>query len=281
MAVPILSDLGKLAEPLTVFIKRVSRGIGTLYEPKRIVRKATAEAKAMLIHAEADAEVRAIAERAKDRAEFIQNRQQANLESIIRLALPLVQQDPNHEDFDEDWLIQFMNHAEDVGDSEMQKIWAKVLSGEYNAKGSFSNRALHTIKLLRKADAELITRFCSFVSILNHDLYAAIHIRPNRLQAFGVTDMTVGQLKDLGIITETMHYILPNKEARHRLDYFDKAVIFFKGDRVQFEPTVVFYVVSEIGKELFHVAAPVANMEYFAALRASFDLDGIEVIEAK
>jgi hypothetical protein len=279
MPVPSMFDPGQLAGPLQEFIKRIARGIGILYEPTKIVRKAKAEAEAKIILSKADLAVSDIRSRAKLRKEYLSSRQQVNLENVIKLALPLVDQNKVPGDMDEDWLIQFMNNAQDVSDIEMQNLWSKILAGEYNASGSFSKRTMNTVQMLRKSEADLITTFYSLVSILDNDLYAAIRIKPGKLEAFQVTDLMLGQLKDIGIISETMHFILPNKSVRHRMDYFGKVLYFYKSDRVQYEPAVVFYNLSAIGKELFRVASPVANENYFASLRRYFEADGIDIDE--
>ena len=57
-----LIDLGKLSKPISKLIEAVSQGIGTLYEPTKIRRKAKAQADAALIKAEADIKKRIIAE---------------------------------------------------------------------------------------------------------------------------------------------------------------------------------------------------------------------------
>jgi hypothetical protein len=269
------ADIGKLSGPLTEFIKRVSRAIGILYEPHRIVRKAKAEATAKVIHAGADAEAKAISERAALRNKFILNRQQANLEQIVKLALPAIDQSKEPQNMEEDWLIQFMNAAQDVSDIDLQSLWAKLLAGEYNQKGAFSIRTIHAVRLLRKAEAETINRFFGLVSVLNQELYCAIHIKPNRLQAFQITDLVVGQLKDIGIVSETMHFVLTSTHERHIMKYFGREFVLSKSDSVHYEPALVFYLLSSIGKELFSVAVPERNDFYLSQLLEYFKIDGI------
>jgi hypothetical protein len=269
------ADIGKLSGPLTEFIKRVSRAIGILYEPHRIVRKAKAEATAKVIHAGADAEAKAISERAALRNKFILNRQQTNLEQIVKLALPAIDQSKEPQNMEEDWLIQFMNAAQDVSDIDLQSLWAKLLAGEYNQKGTFSIRTIHAVRLLRKAEAETINRFFGLVSVLNQELYCAIHIKPNRLQAFQITDLVVGQLKDIGIVSETMHFVLTSTHERHIMKYFGREFVLSKSDSVHYEPALVFYLLSSIGKELFSVAVPERNDSYLSQLLEYFKIDSI------
>jgi hypothetical protein len=278
---PSFLDVGSLSGPIQEFIKRVSKAVGILYEPKRIVKRAKAEAEAKLIQAKTDAAINEIRIRAEARDQYLRYRQQANIESIVKMALPLIDESKSQSDFDEDWMIQFFNASQDIGDIEMQRIWSKVLAGEYNHTGSFSNRSLHAVKLLRKKEADLITRFYAAVCILDGDVYAAIHIKPNRLQAFGISDLMVEELKDIGIISDTMHFPLPNENIIHQLEYFGDLFEFHKSQRVSYEPAVIFYILSTVGKELFRIAGAIKDSGYFSTLHKYFAGSGIEIVQVR
>jgi hypothetical protein len=60
----------------------------------------------------------------------------------------------------EDWMVQFFQQAQDVGELEMQQLWAKILAGEVSKPGSFSRRTLERIRTLVRDEAELFTRLC-------------------------------------------------------------------------------------------------------------------------
>lgn len=85
---------------------------------------------------------------------------EGNLCSIASKALALVE---NVEDpvVDPDWMIQWLDKAQDVSDDDMQTLWAKILAGEANTKGRFSKWALHAVSMMSKDDAENLARFAS------------------------------------------------------------------------------------------------------------------------
>jgi hypothetical protein len=60
-----LVDIGKLSEPVVKIIEAARDAIATLYQPSGIVRGAKAEAKALLVHTQADEEMKDIRMRAQ------------------------------------------------------------------------------------------------------------------------------------------------------------------------------------------------------------------------
>lgn len=61
----------------------------------------------------------------------------------------------------DDWLANFFEGCQDVGEKEMQKLWAKILAGEVERPGRFSRRTLHVLRTMDRDDAQLLTRFCA------------------------------------------------------------------------------------------------------------------------
>ena len=95
---------------------------------------------------------------------------QRNLECIVYKALGLLHQIlPQQGAGDdsavpsEDWLACFIGHAQSFSDDDMQNLWAKILSGEFEIPGSFSKRMLRIISELEKNDAELFNTLSLFV----------------------------------------------------------------------------------------------------------------------
>ena len=54
-----------------------------------------------------------------------------------------------------DWTTRFFNIVEDISDSEMQLLWAKILAGEIKQPKSFSLRTLEVLKNISKEEAEI------------------------------------------------------------------------------------------------------------------------------
>ena len=158
-----LNDLIGLKEPLTKMVESISNGIGVVYEPTRIRRKAKAEADAMLIQAAAEVEVEELKRRAAEWNSYTDLRRQRNRDQVVAQAIEELPESVNEKPVNEDWTVQFFNLSQDVGDAEMQSLWARILAGEVAQPGTYSLRTLQTVKVLSKADAQLFTQYCSYV----------------------------------------------------------------------------------------------------------------------
>ena len=154
-------DTKGLSKPATKLIESVSKGIGKLYEPTAIRRKAKAKADAALILTQGETERRELLMRAAHRMAFIEARRQEVIESIIGQARQLLPVAVSEEPVSEDWMVQFFECAKDVGDQEMQALWAKILAGEVTAPGKYSRRTLEVLKTLDRQDAVAFTQYCS------------------------------------------------------------------------------------------------------------------------
>lgn len=158
-----INDLAGLKEPLTKLVESVSGAIGVLYEPRRIRKKAEADADAMITLAKGEMEVEELKRRADERVSYTELRRQRNVERIVAQAARELPGAVDDKAADEDWIAQFFNLSQDVGDEEMQTLWARILAGEVARPGRYSLRTLQAVKLLGKEDARLFSQFCSYV----------------------------------------------------------------------------------------------------------------------
>ena len=189
-----LTGAGKFAELGIVLVNKFSSAIGYFTEPKRIQKLALANAEAARIksladcnskieHANADAvakeiEVRSNAEIEAFRKNFtsIDNelaeiairrmvceevKKQINLENILAQTIPLLKETSNPNKLDDDWIMKYSNEARNISDSEMQKIWAKLLADEANNPGATNKKTLSILSSMSKADAELFEKLAS------------------------------------------------------------------------------------------------------------------------
>lgn len=152
-----------LTEPITKLIETVGNGIGVIYEPKRILKKAKADAEALKVLAVAKAQAQEIEARAEARLHYIEMRRQMNIEAIVRLAAGQIPKEVSSQPVDQDWVADFFGHCQDVGNETLQSLWARLLAGEVANPGSFSRRTLYTVKLMSKDDADLFTKLAGFV----------------------------------------------------------------------------------------------------------------------
>ncbi|HEY4706794.1 MAG TPA: DUF2806 domain-containing protein [Thermodesulfobacteriota bacterium] len=162
--------LDKSAKACEKLIDVVSSGIGILYEPTRIKRKAKAEADASLIRVKG--EIRTEEERAvaKTFAEKRELRRFKNLDNIIGAARDYLPDSVSETPVDADWAATFFNSSHDVSNEQMQELWAKILAGEVAEPGRYSLKTLEVLKNLRQKDAEIFSAACKYIAIYHHGL---------------------------------------------------------------------------------------------------------------
>lgn len=159
-------NLGELSKPANTLIEKVSAAVGGLFQPWQIERVAKANAKAGLIEAQTAIQITDLHRRALHRFVEEEAQRQENMESITKKSLPQLADKADPSLMENDWVTNFFEKARIVSDVEMQEIWAKVLSGEANAPGTYSKRTVNFLGDLDKRDAELFQSLCSFGFIL-------------------------------------------------------------------------------------------------------------------
>jgi uncharacterized repeat protein (TIGR03899 family) len=102
-----------------------------------------------------------IEERMVKRERFNHLRKQANLETIIEKSLKYCSEHEAANRADPDWFSNFVELAENISNTTMQDLWAKILAGEVSHPGSFSIKALQAFKSLTIVDAKLLAKACS------------------------------------------------------------------------------------------------------------------------
>lgn len=168
-----------LTEPIAKLIEAVRSATGILYEPTRIRRKAKSEADALIIKTKGELIARELAQRAAARLSHIELRRQRNLESIVDSAFDFLPDKVSDERPNEDWLVQFFEFAQGIGDDEVQKIWAKILAGEITRMGTFSLRTLQTLRALSRDDASLFQSYAShFFHLVREEQETAHQVVP-------------------------------------------------------------------------------------------------------
>lgn len=151
-----------LTKPITTLIEKLADATGVYFEPKRIERKAKADAKAVIIKKRAEMKANDIETRANARLHAEEVIKQKNIESIIQKALPGVNKNANPADIDDDWLVNFFEKAKLTSDDQVQEIWARILSGEANKPQSYSRRTINLLAEMSKADAMQFTKLAAF-----------------------------------------------------------------------------------------------------------------------
>jgi len=202
-----LVDLKGVSQPLSKLVDAVSKGIGEIYKPVGILRIAKAQAKAKLILSKAEGEQKAITLRMHERLRHIEHRRQENIEKIITRAAAELPPVADKNPVDEDWINRFFQDAQDVGDGEMQILWARILAREVTQPGSFSSRVLSLVKTLNKHEAETFTALCKHLfRFPDNSHFLFIHAITYDYLRHSVSTPEETTLRDIGLLSSTTQH---------------------------------------------------------------------------
>jgi len=247
-----LINFGDISKPVEKLIDSVKNGIGTIYEPTKIVRKAKAEAKAKLIRAKAEIEESSLRERAKNRILLKEEKRQANIELIIDQAVKELPNEVSSEKVNEDWISFFFESCQDISKVEMQLIWSKILAKEVEKSNSFSLRTLQVTKLLSNREAKIFNKLSKYfikydkgIFLINNNEFLQ-YLREN--ENIEYTDILA--LKSVGLIEPSQSIVLTlNYEEPVKISLFDKKYLIrgLVGNKIKVE------VLSLPGQELYNI----------------------------
>ncbi len=259
-----LINLGNLSKPATVLIKKISNAIGVLYEPRRIIKKAEAEAEAEKINALASIELNELQQRAINRFVHQETRKQENIEHITSRAISSLEEDANVENLDEDWLAHFFKNCDTVSDQDMQLLWANLLSSEASRPGTFSKRTVDFVASMDKSDAHLFTNFCQFVWHMDEVIPVIFDNTNDLYEKSGVTFSSLKHLEAIGLVSfETAGYVYRDLDKHTCFSYFDTPVkIEFKEGKGNDIP-VGEVLLTQVGKELTSICGANRNEKFF------------------
>lgn len=286
-------DLKALSEPASKLIEAVSSAVGVLYEPTRLRRRAKADADAALILAESEGAERGMALRAAERINSREIRRQENIERVIKGALGYLPESVSGEKVDEDWVVQFFDYCQDVGDEEMRSLWAKILAGEVTTPNSYSPRTLHTVKLLRKEDAHLFTRFCGYVwEVGDVAGYIWAGTTDALLASKGLSPKHCIHLQTIGLV-ETFGPLQVHEKAPLVASYHSRKYIFTlvnspgtvmdmtsKGENPSYR-NIGIHLLTEVGRELAPLSAASPDDTYLTALAESLEFNEVKMTSAE
>jgi hypothetical protein len=283
-----IKDLVGVEQPLTKLVESVSNAIGTLYEPRRIRKKAKADAEAAVTLAEAEVQVEELKRRASERIAHTEARRQRNIDQIIEQAIKELPESVNEEPINEDWIAQFFNLSQDVGDSDMQILWARLLAGEVSCPGSYSFRTLQTVKVLSKEDARLFSQYCSYVwQISGGPISLYTDAETDRYIANkGVGLSERNHLKNLGLIYGTSvgmmkssdpYAVISSRDNPFEVTYFGRRFLLTQHLNSNESAIVQPEILTDIGTQLFPISGAQPDESYLETLIRTLAGSKIEV----
>ena len=256
-----LIDLGKLSKPIGKLIEAVSQGIGTLYEPTKIRRKAKAQADASLIKVESDIRKKDLLRRAANRLVFQEISRQENIENIIKIAAHSLPATVSEDPVDKDWISRFFDECKDVSNEDLQKVWARILAKEVASPGSCSRKTLSILKDLSAKDADLFNRICNLLWLTNDDIF--IPYRDDlsfnvQFEKYRMDYDSLLHLNSLGLI----HF---NQDLAYELTY-KNSISYFGNENI------CFFAPSNLLKKIFIFLLTKSGKELYFAINKEIDL---------
>jgi hypothetical protein len=237
-----------------------------VYEPTAIRRKAHADADAMQILALGELAVTDLQQRAMQRLVHQEARKQANIESITEQAIKDIPESANAAAVEEDWLAYFFSQCELVSDTEMQVVWAKLLSAEATNPGSFSKRTVELVARLEKDDAALFTLIAQYVWQFSTPVPMIFDLTSAIYKDAGITFDGLAHLEALGLI----QYQPLSSYAREwqsgamlcLTSYFDEVLLIDNLSGAPLSLPTGHCCLTKAGQELYRVCGPKKNVEF-------------------
>ena len=110
-------------------------------------------------------------QRLQRRLQQEQLQRQENLEKIMQIAASLCQ-DTLATESDPDWISSFLQLAQETRGAPMKRLWGRILAQEIVQPGSFSIKALRTLRDMTHREAMLFQRACAVACSFGADLSA-------------------------------------------------------------------------------------------------------------
>lgn len=257
---------GLLFRPLQAYMEGHANRISARADADALALIAQAQADARQYLVAQDADVHGVVEITRDnifqRIEFQERKRYANIASVVENAAEELgeKEVPDHEP-DHDWTARFFDCVQDVSSEHMQKLWAKVLSGEVENPGRTSLRTLDTLRNMTKRDAELFEGLVGFVIDGEFIFYDASVVERHQVIKFG--DFL--KLQDCGLIS-----VVPFLEKtfsakgikKMMLPYQAEALLITADDGIRAKLTIPQFPLTAAGRQLYGVVQGTVQMAY-------------------
>lgn len=142
-------------------------------------------------------------QRAQKRRKLALIRRQNNIEAILGLAQHYCPPVTSQGEPDPDWIERFLELAEDTSNSNIQKLWAKVLAGEVINPGAFSYKSLITLKHItpKEADTFQLAASCAGKSSSDgfHQIITGSYLTPSLLNFLSPNKKSYVNLSSAGL----------------------------------------------------------------------------------
>jgi uncharacterized repeat protein (TIGR03899 family) len=282
-------------KPLRKLVDVISNGIGKLYEPTEIRKRADAKAYEIVVIEKAKAKAlgeskeieQDYLDRIEERRIHRELKKQENLDKINYIAAEQLknEQTVSDEPVDDDWTTRFFNIAEDISNEEMQSLWGRILAGEVKKPGSYSLRTLELLKNLSKLDAECFMKFGQ-LSFTSSGISFILNFKDEKLleDKYNLTFADRLLLEELDLLTANdlsfNMVAATDKDLQTGFKIGDTIIV---AERKKGTPkqTIIVLVFTKIGQELLELLEFSPDLDYVQLLASKIRRDGVTVKYAK
>lgn len=226
-----------------------------------------------------------LSQRAERRERMNKERQQANLEKIMALALDFCPDYVADIDVDPDWFQQYCDLVLNISNQTMQQLWAKILAGEIGQPGSFSLKTLFLLQRMSYKEALALQKAASLTCRVrlqdSGHIYFGYVRKPSvwqlltgrsravlNLSQFGLTYPQILSLIDLNLLHQTeieSGELIPQQSLQ--LQYHQHQLTC----KARHSGVVLqYYKFTPVGAELLPLLNSQANPAYLQAVKQLF-----------
>ena len=273
-----------LVSPCEKLMTMVGQAIGKAYEPRHTRKMADAHAYELSTIGAAMRELadinttyengevalftedfQRLMKRTENRMALQEITKQQNIESVVDKAYELLEteNDVTDELVDQDWTRRFFNIIGDVSNSEMQELWARILSGEIKRPGSFSMRTLETIRNISTDEAKIFQRIIPLI-MFKGNVYFLLS-DDDILNKYELSFADIQTLDECGLVnfSETLSLNLSVSKDEPKYLLSDTLIIIIKGKKEESKKiSFGVHTLTRAGLELFNILLHEPNLDY-------------------
>lgn len=279
-----VKDILGLAEPATKLVEIVSSAIGTLYEPKKIRKKADAEAYKLKTLTNTAKETNFNGE-----IEFLDGKilinssdiphseiktlvinevkrlfdENENIKKIADYAFVELENDTSNitEELDEDWKHNFFDKGKKIYTKDLQLIFGKILAGEIRTPGTYSKRLLGILSNLSQEEAVIFNKVAKYTLKWANNSF--IISNEEILKSCDIKLDEIIMLEEAGLINSN-----PLTISGNNLYEYKNYLINFGND----VPSLDIYFLTKSGAELEKIIDSTISIKYLKKIKNNYNI---------
>ena len=208
------------------------------------------------------------------RLRFQERKRLNNIRAVVgTVAETLGDKEVKDHEPDPDWTARFFDGVQDVSSEDMQKLWARILSGEVESSGRSSLRTLDTLRNMTKSDADVFREVCNFV--LHRGFCFVLYGSDYRQKHDEIRHYNLLRLQECNLLQfgQTQYSVT---DENRQVDYQNLALEIRSRTNNNTRVSFPVATLTKAGSELYEIHQPELKRDYlrsFAAFLSQKDCD--------